>query len=385
MTQVAGYNTSWVPGSKVRKECSGTGVLKRHNCNYICVDQNLDPKNVSSGQKYGTSSYGHHDYIDCLTLSPKSCEVGGMGAKTTEWTYPGYAAGPFSSNSGVKQNCYYDVNDFDTYEKVLGFYNKFIGSKTDKYAKQSKEQFKKILIHFLSNVLSTEQCSSDPLTGTPRTGSCPMISSSSPEGQQCLQWYNQILDDKDRDTIAQLICNKYPGLPECACINRSSNKIYSALKGTTNQIDDCCWWKPCANAGKFFILSNEQCSTSKKNSCPTMLCQNFVQAIEGGKINIKGNVTDYVNCKNTPPSGGGSDSGGGGDEPSPPKPFPEWEKVLFFAVPVTIFVIALLVYEFPQAKEFIRVHHVAFGLGFLIVSSISAMVFWYYNFGPGKK
>lgn len=377
MTQVVGYDVKWThDGSNLwsKKQCPTGSECNPRNAQ-IC------PSGDAIGQKY-YHAIGH-DYADCLGLSKKSCDVGGVKSVKEQWNKATsvYQGG---SNTDVPQDCIYNVDDFDTYEKVLAFYNKFIDNRQKKSygefdPKEAKKQFNKILVHFLSNYLTDKGCSSDPLTGAKRKGSCSYLSSSSEAGIQLRNWYINSLTAADRDEIAVNICTKYPGLPECACLQRSSDPIYKAIKPVTGTIDDCCWWIPCANPAKFFIPTKEQCVSGKK--CPKVICQNVVEAIDKGKVTIKGGVKNYVNCTGDPskPNKGGGSNGGNGVT------FPEWEKVLLFTIPATIFVIALLVYEFPQAKEFIRVHHVAFGLGLLIISTISGLVFWYYNYGPGKK
>jgi len=380
MTQVIAYNVELVDKIIAVRECN------TKYCDELQVRGGSTGKPCNSDEFGYNSSKGHY-LADCWRKTYDASIINGVKAVNAEFNNTNNRNEVSPPPPTV--NYYYNLSDFKDAKTVIDFYNRFVDSRQATRGFDPKlqlEQFKKLLVYFIANVLTDEQCSSNPSTGQPRKGKCSHLSSFSDDSQLLIKWHATLLSDAERNIIAKIICNKYSGLPECACINRSSNDIYKETKGTVEQVNDCCWWKPCANSDKFFIPTTEQCNTSTLNSCPSTLCQSFFQNIGGGTIK-ENDIKNYINCSGAGSGGdsGGGDSGGGDNGGGIIPSFPEWEKVLFFAIPITIFVIALLVYEFPQAKEFIRVHHVAFGLGFLIVSVVSGLVFWYFNFGPGKK
>jgi len=349
------------------------------------------------GEALAQRKWPYHSYANCLTIPSTAGVLSGLTPSKVEWSPNQIKNYSLSKDTERIIRVHYKLSDFDSWDKVKVYFNKYIAGKPE-----YKDQLDKLMLYFISNVLATSGCTNNPKDGTARS-KCAQIYSSSEAGQFCQKWY-QTTSSLNRDIIAGAFCNKFQDLPECDCMNRSSNPTYNALRNAgvgggkgANQFPDCCWWKPCTNSSNYFVKTKNQPQNCK--NCPKNICQQIVSIFKNsGSVSLKG-ITGNVDCKfetnggksgdnggKSGDNGGKSgDNGGGGDSDGGVTKMPLWERIIYFAVPITIFVVVLLIFEFPGAKEFIRVHHVAFGLGFLIVSIIGGLVFWYYAYGPGKK
>ena len=383
MTQVVGYAAKW----------EGAGIpLVQCDFKSGCTQPSPCRSGQSNGKFVPSGSKLTHDHVDCLTLPSTGGMLAGVAPVKQAW----HSAVPrmeiYSKNSDALIDCTYNVKDFDTYEKVHAFYTTYIQNASSANKALSKVGYDKLMIHFLSNYLATSGCPNSPLDGSQQSR-CAYIFSSSAEGQFCAAWFKHATNTQ-RDIIASAVANKFPDLPECACLNRTTDPVYQAFQKSVGSADiptgspDCCWWLPCKNPDKFFVLSQDQGKNC--SGCPKMICQNVINAMGKQNVDIS-HITSTIKCeKSDSTPSDPSDPSTPSDPSNPPDKglFGDMtllQKSLLFGVPVFLIIVGLLLFEFPGAKEFVRVHHVAFGLGFLTVSSIGGMLYWYYFMGPGKK
>jgi hypothetical protein len=351
---VIGYDVMWKPGTYDYKGCDHRSDCQRPSPCYT---------NQRNG-KYTTGLSRNH--VDCLNLSNIPCELKTIKPSGVRWN----AASSIYENgrdNNVPQDCEYNVTDFKTFESVKEFFDKFIRNRSNKRFGQynkalAMEQFDKIMVYFMSTQLATN-CTDDPITGMSRTSCSYRFTTNAEILQFVTNWWTTTKPE-NRDMIATNFCNLHENMTECACKKRGQNKIYQALK-RGNPISDCCWWMPCSNPDQFFVDSKDQGAQCGKG-CPKSICENIIAAYEGSTLNIN-DVKNYISCGNIPSKGGDDNTR------------PLWQKILFFVLPITIFVVILLIYEFPKVKEFIRVYHVAVGLGMLIIFTIGGILYFFRN------
>jgi hypothetical protein len=114
---------------------------------------------------------------------------------------------------------------------------------------------------------TSDQCPVDPNTGE-RMPFCSTYISETSEGATCRANVARIQDTFDED-IAEY-CRQH-NTPDCACVTRSSQTLYNALKPGLFASEDGCWWKSCTDDTTYLIPTQvqnpprDQCVTVKKD------------------------------------------------------------------------------------------------------------------------
>lgn len=355
MQTVIGYGAPYagkIPYVDIFKtECRGTGVFKQHNCNYVCVDQNLKPEYLATGQQIGNDKYGRHNYVDCLLLNGKACteNMEGINPVSYTWTDPSLRASPVTNNSDVKQNCVYDVKSFDTFEKVLAFQNKF----------GQGPEFDKIMMHFLT--LTSKNCTTDPITNEKRSV-CSYLRDNTKVGDFCRNWFAKT-SKENQNVIGQNFCTSNPNATECDCINRSNNKIYRAVQ-QGNPIRDCCWWIPCKNSSQFFVPTEDQ--GAQCNDCPQSICQQIVNSYNNSGIKDP-NISQYISCNNL------------GPKPAPQPKIPLWETILKYAIPIIIIILTISVVTIKPVRNFATNNKTLVFLFVFVTATLATILYVFRN------
>ncbi len=149
-------------------------------------------------------------------------------------------------------------------------------------------------------LLPGNACAIDPLTGKPFV-SCSKINASDDEGRACRQWFGT-QSDAVRDDFIKNYCFSHDSSPDCKCVNRESDKIYTTIK-PRSPFNDACWYSPCASE-KYLVPSS-----MKSPSCPANFCQIIYENLQNNNVDIN-NVKNSISCTFTP--------GGGGEPPVVP-------------------------------------------------------------------
>lgn len=293
MAQIFGKNIPWqlkyLPPTFTSTNVTNIECPFKSGCENIC------PMGTQTGAIQDSGSNFVHDKVDCLSLNPDVCNVGGVSAISTKWSTSGYQqpGSPVGGNdTNAKQDCIYNPKDFKTYDQVLAFQNAY-SSNTD-----FKSNFDEIMKNFCA--LSSSNCSNS-LFGQNLT--CSNLRDTTEIGDFCRNWFNSTTDE-NRDIVGQNYCAKY-NTEECQCLNCLKNPIYKDTS-VSSPYQDCCWWLPCKNPSDYFV-PKEQIPCP---SCPTTVCDAIVQAYDSKNVDIP-NITQYINCP-------GIQNGNGPSPSSPP-------------------------------------------------------------------
>jgi hypothetical protein len=187
----------------------------------------------------------------CVHPDSRECEIGLSSKKENPYI------GISWDKAAPDIKCLYDLDKIDTNAQVLKFADKF-GVNNDVEANFCLQKVSKC---------------PDGLS------ECSRVKSLDEGSGACRVWFEN-LQPHARDAYMQSYCleNK---TPDCACVLRYKNKTYQDLKGA-HQINDGCWFLPCANNSRFFVPSQ-----LRNPTCPDKICQTIIDVAKAGNVNIQ--------------------------------------------------------------------------------------------------
>jgi hypothetical protein len=182
------------------------------------------------------------------------------------------------SNKPPLVDCVYDVNAFDTPEKIEEYVRVF--GKDNDWAT-------KIMPNFCT--MQTTTCPIDITTGQPMT-SCSNFVSPGQSTQICRSWVN--CEPELSDQVKNQYCSEN-NTADCKCINRNQNSLYNSLNSALSDVPDSCWWAPCADTVPFLVPTD-----MLNENCPSNTCSQLNTAITNNNLSssVRGN-TEFINCK----------------------------------------------------------------------------------------
>lgn len=141
-------------------------------------------------------------------------------------------------------------------------------------------------------------------------------------GIDCKNWYDNSLNDDERETLVNNICNWYPWLSECMCLNRREDEKYmKMLDLLPTGLSDGCWYQPCKKEGNDRLVGPVM--RDERHKCRIEYCGNLIQGVGGGGFTLD-DIQQITDCSiNSEGGGGGTNQtnppvvgGGGGSESS---------------------------------------------------------------------
>jgi Pox virus entry-fusion-complex G9/A16 len=233
---------------------------------------------------FGMDSCGAYaDQRLCSNLQPGICsDPVNYGMPAVEEEFPNDSTAlkrPFPATV----NCTFNANQFDTLAKIQNWI-KLNG--TD-------EQLNSLILpSFCAGTSTNCPFSSD---GT-QMKTCSRLLATDQEGNLCRQF--AATDLVGGDTSIGEYCNTAANSksPECACVLRTADPLYKALKAG-NPICDSCWYIPCLDSNSKLIPSDvrNNCSAvTMQVACPTQFCTTVIQAIDNNQSNININAASQV-------------------------------------------------------------------------------------------
>lgn len=118
---------------------------------------------------------------------------------------------------------------------------------------------------------------------------CFRMNADTPTGVACRRWF-AAKPTSERTAMQKELCRKYPRNRECACINRSLDKDYLAMKPHT-VFPDHCWYTPCGVGAPYTFVPKEL--TDQK--CPENVCTVHFENQAKRNIDFRNNVT-IIKC-----------------------------------------------------------------------------------------
>nr|QBK90553.1 MAG: entry-fusion-complex G9/A16 [Pithovirus LCPAC104] len=229
----------------------------------------------------------------CSNLNPTICPNIAGGANSTFLNDDGninpMLESSVSPNTIGNVRCNYKLTEFKLVTDVQGWINKFgSGDPTD----INDPLNKKILPFFCSQ--SSRNCVIDPTTGKPMP-KCTNLRNTGEAGRICRNWANISANRDIVEATKQNAC-LINNTPDCACMNRSGNRIYQIVK-KGNPFNDGCWFIPCSNP-ETYIVPQELINPA----CPNNICQVINNIVDNSGTNINtGEIEQTISC----PIGGG--------------------------------------------------------------------------------
>jgi hypothetical protein len=258
ITQVVSQNTPYSDG-----QYSQSGV----NCN---------TENASGIRDWGYRVHTHGAFNNEYTVycSKEDTTLCGSGdsnlsgaLSSVTWASPG--------DEGSKRptvNCNYDATKL-TGSAALAFYNRFgNGNASFNTAMRTLCQ---------QPATSNSQCND---VSRP----CSKFTASGPDCDVCRALFPAA--GAERDSMVKSLCADYPGLQDCACINRTNDPMYNVVKPTMPFIDGC-WYAPCANTATNLVPTDVVAS-----NCPSNICGNLIGAITNNTITNTAQLQNTVTC-----------------------------------------------------------------------------------------
>jgi len=194
----------------------------------------------------------------CVHPDSTECDIGLSSKKESPLLEMGW------DKNAPNIKCLYDLNKIDTNAQVLRFTDKF-GINNDVEANFCLQKVSKC---------------PDGLT------ECSRVKSIDEGSGPCRVWFEN-LQPYARDAYMQSYCLTH-NTKDCDCIIRYKNKSYQDMKGV-HQINDGCWFLPCANSSRYFVPS--QLVNPK---CPDKLCQTIINVAKAGNVKIQDIKNDMV-------------------------------------------------------------------------------------------
>lgn len=143
----------------------------------------------------------------------------------------------------------------------------------------------------------TEHCIPNKVTGA-APPLCTPLAMRDFTGDSCRSWYDTLPDDQGpitKATVSQGICDKYPYLDECLCLNRNLDPMYQRLSnGTGATVSDVCWWLGCKMTGYDRRITPDM--ERARNTCTADMCQNIIQVIDSKDIDLLA-ANQATDCK----------------------------------------------------------------------------------------
>lgn len=134
--------------------------------------------------------------------------------------------------------------------------------------------------------LQTSSCPTDITTGNPMS-SCSNFVETGESGTLCREWVNCV--GSNSDLVKQNYCMNN-NTPDCKCLNRNTNSLYTSLSSSLPNIPDSCWWTPCADTFPYLVTTDLLNPT-----CPSNTCTQVNNAIRSSSVPI-GNNAGFINC-----------------------------------------------------------------------------------------
>jgi hypothetical protein len=226
-----------------------TGYVTQNSNSFNCP---LVPN--GSCNDWALNSQQGYSSENCCQVDTSLCPVlGGSGVASVSFTDVGNCV----NNITCEVSCQYQLSDVDNFDAVIDFIDNF----------GFNDDYNEILMPtFCSQSVTT--CPADPITGGSQ-GSCSRFSSIGQDGALCQAWARNPNNNNVADSSKTTYCENNPTGSECACINRSSNPVYTALKNEPgNEFNDGCWWKPCSNIENFLVRNAFACARCKAAYLP---------------------------------------------------------------------------------------------------------------------
>lgn len=169
-------------------------------------------------------------------------------------------------------------------------------------------------------------CKIDEVTGVKPTICLPSNQTTgSPDTSECKFFFDVESKTETKDFMYGKICDLYPQLLACSCINAESLPEYKELVKLPQfqGADKRCFWRSCQNTSGPILL--REIDKLKDQTCRTIYCGNYIN-MEGLTQNQLDNLNQNVKCdindtdqgsggnvidRTTPPATGGGDGSGG--------------------------------------------------------------------------
>jgi len=227
----------------------------------------------------------------CAKPDPGDCTIGFDSHKRDPLTRVTW------NGNGPNLKCIFDVNKINTLEQIDLFKQRF-GTGND---------YNAVLANYCQQ--SSDTCIIDPETGQ-NMPKCSRLKSTGKDGELCRSWFNR-QGAADQNTVVQNYC-AINNTPDCKCVNRAINEVYRSLK-VGKDINDGCWFTPCANPQSYL-----QTSDIVNPTCPSNYCETIYNIIKDRDVTID-NVKNEINCKFAPEPPKPTPVP---PTPTPPKPIP---------------------------------------------------------------
>lgn len=190
----------------------------------------------------------------CVPVDGTQCDIG-VSSKgvdplvSAEW-----------DGTAPNLKCTYDLSGIDRYEQVEAFNAQFAPND-------------RVMAAF---------CERPSKNCQPGMESCSVLHSQNTGSDSCRTWFGSLAKDTDRDAVGATYCTRY-NTEDCRCINRELTDEYNFLKAH-NPISDKCWFKPCANASRYFTPS-----AFAKDTCPENICEIILNIYKDRDVSIYDN------------------------------------------------------------------------------------------------
>ena len=143
-------------------------------------------------------------------------------------------------------------------------------------------------------------CAANEMTQQPSAECFPMNENGADQvGVFCRDAYDTLLTDASKSTKVIEVCDAYPDIDACSCLERNnpaqpSNVTYADMKNSAFQAaSDNCWFLPCKLDGLDRLRTPSQIDGA--NNCTGTFCQNLIEISDSQDIDLEG-VEQYVNC-----------------------------------------------------------------------------------------
>lgn len=164
----------------------------------------------------------------------------------------------------------------------------------------------------------TDMCYTNKVLGRP-SNFCTPLSMRDELGVRCRAWYDALPEDvgsTNQSTVAEEICERYPFLDECSCLQRHLDpKFQMANQGQFGPVSDVCWWSPCKMSG--FDRRITPSMDRSRNNCKSNFCGNFISTLDSQSVTFLDELKQVVSCTSEEWAAGdqkqtGNENNGGG-------------------------------------------------------------------------
>lgn len=180
------------------------------------------------------------------------------------------------NGTAPKIRCAYNVHKINTLVQLNNFVSK----------NGTGNEYDSIMKTFCA--LPSHVCPPDPETGKPMN-KCSKLLSLDSEGSRCRSWAAQ-QNSGVVDAVKNDYCLHNLDSPDCRCINRIYNPLYTAVKAD-NPFADACWFVPCSTST--YLTTSE--ITEGSQNCPTNICQVIYDLSNNKDVLVKDN-NNNIKC-----------------------------------------------------------------------------------------